>query len=167
MQKTPEDEAFDELERRRGGFRAKRAMAAAKFEWLTGCPTCGMDAECDCDTAASVLGDQVKYGASWSKSGERIDPMSVYNEPAQETAFGWIKQSELAQARLYGGSVNLWLEKHDCDFPVYIAPPQRKPLTDEAVLDIADYYLYNGGKSYGILEFARAIEAAHGIKGNT
>lgn len=50
---------------------------------------------------------------------------------------------------------------------VYTAPPQREPLTDEAVLDIADYYLYNGGKSYGILKFARAIETAHGIKGNT
>lgn len=48
--KTPEDEAFDELERRRGGFRAKRAMAAAKSEWLPGCPICGMDAKCDCDT---------------------------------------------------------------------------------------------------------------------
>ena len=50
---------------------------------------------------------------------------------------------------------------------VYITPPQRKPLTDEAVLDIADYYLYNGGKTYGVLDFARAIEAAHGIKENT
>ena len=44
-------------------------------------------------------------------------------QPEQESAFGWIKQSEIAQARLYGGSVNLWLEKHDCDFPVYTTPP--------------------------------------------
>ena len=45
--------------------------------------------------------------------------------PAQEPAFGWINSSELAQARLHGGSVNMWLEKYDCDFPVYTAPPQR------------------------------------------
>ena len=56
--KTPEDEAFDDLARNQGawggGFPAKRAMAADKLqepaEWLTGCPTCGMDAGCDCDT---------------------------------------------------------------------------------------------------------------------
>ena len=30
--KTPEDEAFDELERRQGGFQAKRAMAANKLQ---------------------------------------------------------------------------------------------------------------------------------------
>jgi hypothetical protein len=56
--KTEEDEAFDELAKRQGdwggGFKAKQAMAADKLqepaEWLTGCPTCGMDAGCDCDT---------------------------------------------------------------------------------------------------------------------
>jgi len=32
--KTPEDEAFDELERRRGGFQAKRQMAADKLGQL-------------------------------------------------------------------------------------------------------------------------------------
>lgn len=29
--KTPEDEAFDEIAKRQGGFQAKRAMAAAKL----------------------------------------------------------------------------------------------------------------------------------------
>ena len=64
--KTPEDEAFDELAIRQGdwggGFQAKRAAAADK-----------------------LVEDQIIYGASWSKNGERIDPMSVYlEEPAQE-----------------------------------------------------------------------------------
>jgi len=30
--KTPEDEAFDEIAKRQGGFQAKRAMAAAKLQ---------------------------------------------------------------------------------------------------------------------------------------
>ena len=61
------------------------------------------------------------------------DFKAVLAQPAQEPAFGWIKQSELARAKLYSGSVNLWLEKHDCDFPLYTAPPQRTwvGLTDE------------------------------------
>ena len=42
-----------------------------------------------------------------------------------------------------------------------IAPPQRKPLTNEAIAQIAA----QGYQRW--LEFARAIEAAHGIKENT
>ena len=40
-------------------------------------------------------------------------------------------------------------------------PPQRKPLTDEQIDGIASKFY---PRSYGLDEFARAIEAAHGIK---
>ena len=56
--KTEEDEAFEAIERRQNGFQAKRAMAADKLQE-----------------------DRIKYGTSWEKDGERIDPMSVYKEP--------------------------------------------------------------------------------------
>jgi hypothetical protein len=63
--KTEEDEAFDDLARRQGmwggGFTAKRQAAADK-----------------------LVEDLAVYGTSWSKNGERIDPMSVYKEPVQE-----------------------------------------------------------------------------------
>jgi len=43
--KTPEDEAFEEIERRQGGFPAKRAMAADRFkdgiEWWMDTTTYG------------------------------------------------------------------------------------------------------------------------------
>ena len=39
--------------------------------------------------------------------------------------------------------------------------PQRKPLTDEQIDGIASKFY---PRSYGLDEFARAIEAAHGIK---
>ena len=68
----------------------------------------------------------------------------------------------------YGSSDS---EMHDVDFeqidvdalPVgtmlYTTPPQRKPLTDEQIYD-----MYNEPRSDAeMLEFARAIEAAHGI----
>jgi hypothetical protein len=38
---------------------------------------------------------------------------------AQGEPFGWIKQSELDRARESGGSINLWLKKHDCDIGVF------------------------------------------------
>jgi len=46
--------------------------------------------------------------------------------------------------------------------PLYTTPPQRKPLTDEEIGAILE-----GVNAYGtrLYTFARAIEAAHGIKG--
>jgi hypothetical protein len=56
--------------------------------------------------------------------------------------------------------------------PLYTAPPQRKPLTDEEIVKMAEANLHafsqyiDGGEAYyeGEIDFARAIEAAHGIK---
>jgi hypothetical protein len=45
-------------------------------------------------------------------------------------------------------------------------PPQRKPLTDEQVISKA-LHLSGLGTSPDVLQFARAIEAAHGIKETT
>lgn len=50
--------------------------------------------------------------------------------------------------------------------PLYTTPPQRKPLTNEQINEIADEFIVNyripAGSQY---DFVRAIEAAHGIKG--
>ena len=48
---------------------------------------------------------------------------------------------------------------------IYTTPPQRGPLTDEEINDIAKNYALNNPTTP--LHFARAIEAAHGIKENT
>jgi len=45
--------------------------------------------------------------------------------------------------------------------PLYTTPPQRKPLTDEEITDL----YFDGFSISKLTEFARAIEAAHGIKG--
>ena len=45
--------------------------------------------------------------------------------------------------------------------PLYTTPPQRKPLTMEQLTDL---FHADGADPF---EFARAIEAAHGIKENT
>ena len=46
--------------------------------------------------------------------------------------------------------------------PLYTTPPQRKPLTDEEIGAILEDVNAYGTRLY---TFARAIEAAHGIKG--
>jgi hypothetical protein len=47
--------------------------------------------------------------------------------------------------------------------PLYTAQPQRKPLTDEEINKIAD----DGLTGYDRFTFSRAIEAAHGIGGES
>ena len=52
--------------------------------------------------------------------------------------------------------------------PLYTTPPQRKPLTDKELNLIGAQWHYNLlGKDdkAELFDFARAIEAAHGIKG--
>ena len=46
--------------------------------------------------------------------------------------------------------------------PLYTAPPKREwvRLTDDEVFELADTNLYDGGKNYGVLAFAKAIEQA-------
>ena len=47
--------------------------------------------------------------------------------------------------------------------PLYTTPPQRKPLSDEEILTYKHMIDWTAEWSY--INFARAIEAAHGIKG--
>jgi hypothetical protein len=58
---------------------------------------------------------------------------------------------------------------HSDVFPLYTAPPQRKPLTDEEIERIEALCIEPvDGTGWGFInrnQFARAIETAHGIKG--
>lgn len=49
------------------------------------------------------------------------------------------------------------------NIPVYTAPPQRKPLTDEEIIGIGKDARAVEGLHILPITFARAIEAAHGI----
>ena len=70
-----------------------------------------------------------------------------------------------------GGSKSLhWSEQHSEDgdhneyrlVPLYASPQPSKPLTDEQIME-----MYNEPRSDAeMIAFARAIEAAHGIKGD-
>ena len=70
-----------------------------------------------------------------------------------------------------------WINEHghiDCGLdaildptgwtPLYTAPPQRKPLTDEEIAEFAQRMEASDPTDSFWREFARAIEAAHGIK---
>ena len=64
----------------------------------------------------------------------------------------------------FGRGQVMWFNKPVDGSYVYTTPPQRKPLTDEQIAKIASTPAAVVG-SY-VHTFARAIEAAHGIKGD-
>ena len=61
------------------------------------------------------------------------------------------------------GEMKQYMEENGGWYPVYTTPPQRKPLTDEQL--IAAYESEQQGRYGDHIRSLRAIEAAHGIKG--
>ena len=75
----------------------------------------------------------------------------------------WVDKDRFKEL-MEGGSVTTTFTSHRAfidDVPLYITPPQRKPLTDEEIKKCWDSAGYTGIIPKG---FARAIEAAHSIK---
>ena len=73
-------------------------------------------------------------------------------EPEQEPA----TQEQIREAMIF-------------NLPLYTTPPQRKPLSLEKILHLVDTHVGAPSMSYPLdnsdwINFARAIEAAHGIK---
>ena len=53
---------------------------------------------------------------------------------------------------------------YECRTPLYTTPPQRKPLTDEEIMNIAKVSCIGISPHEDTLNFAKVIEAVHGIK---
>jgi len=133
--KTEEDEAFDELARKQGmwggGFPAKRQAAMDKI-----------NSHFD-EAYKKMHEDRAKYGTSWSKNGERIDPASVYFEEPAQKPVAWITPD--------GEGFRIRFSEPTNDVPfgwdaLYTTPPAQEPdaLTD--ALTIAYQSGYSDGK---------------------
>lgn len=83
------------------------------------------------------------------------------NEPV-----AWCSSVEFSDALKYAQSFNGWPRKYPkTDMPLYTAPPQLKPLTEEEISSLWDGHVVPVFGKNGInpIVFARAIERAHGI----
>ena len=80
-------------------------------------------------------------------------------EPVQEPV-AWIQPDHLQKARIAPFLCRVEPTQRFADFvPLYLVPTQRKPLTEEEI-----YKIYNEfWRSTEAVDFARAIERAHGI----
>jgi len=73
---------------------------------------------------------------------------------------GWVKIDEVRQHFDSVGCATIYKTAGEDRTPLYTTPPQRKPLTDEEI-----ERLWPMRPTDDVINFARAIEAAHGIKG--
>ena len=67
------------------------------------------------------------------------------------------------QYQFYPAGQSPYLDNVDECHTVYTAPPQRKPLSEEEILHVKGQF--RGTMNAQFVEFARAIEKAHGIGG--
>ena len=88
--------------------------------------------------------------------------LAQQHEPVQEPV-GWMYPDDYAGILKHQSRAEVfqkaWCNPAVC-VPLYTAPPQRKPLTDEEIEQLLSKYERN----YDMVNFARAIERAHGIK---
>jgi hypothetical protein len=157
--KTPEDEAFDDIDRRQGGgFPAKRQMAADKLHW-SDCAVHNGPAypagKCDCDARLSKYAETLLEEAT--RSCNNIDEqraldalMLNFHKPAQEPV-GYV----YSEAGVKHGAIERDLPNGT---PLYVASPQRPwvGLTTDEMKAVADRYHL---KPPNIPAAFRAIEA--------
>ena len=124
-----------------------------------------------------LISDRINYGMSVTQGGKRIDPMSIYKEPEQEPV-AWLDgphlvvRSDMRDRLNYKGPwVDLGRAIPDKWTPLlFTTPPQRKPLTNGEIYTAyitATNQMLRAQDERLAFAFARAIEAAHGIKENT
>jgi hypothetical protein len=96
---------------------------------------------------------------TWVGAGDLEDSNSYLDTPPQRT-----EQEPVAwKDKTYG---NLHHQDFGNSIPLYITPPQRKPLTDEEIDKLLGPFprYADEWSMTDFIRFARAIEAAHGIK---
>ena len=84
----------------------------------------------------------------------------------EQEPVAWVAEAVCDGQYIDGRPRKIWWEcKKGVGTAFYTTPPQRKPLTDEQIFVIKHNWITTPFANH--LDFARAIEAAHGIKENT
>ncbi len=89
--KDAEDEAFDDLERKQGGFQAKRAMAADKLQEFCTChETHPMECQ-GCRANRLAQPAQEQWNAALDEAASRIAEIKGFGQATQDSFAVYIK----------------------------------------------------------------------------
>ena len=153
---------------------------------MTKCPKCDLQWEPPCDQTACIelfceciscrrfklTEDEIKQiqtSAALERKAENAKELGLDYEPWEkfcDSTCVWTdhhpncKLAQIEQPKVRTGDC---LRVGVCASEGHKIQPQRKPLTDEEIEAIAKEHIAVGTRSFQ--EFARRIEAAHGIKG--
>ena len=120
-----------------------------------GCANDSEGDECNCGADKANAGIDKAITAIKAALEAKDEPVGfMHAGQVLEMQQGRLPYGYVYPKRGFGASVAL-----------YTTPPQRKPLTDEEIDVIDEANWEEDHKVWGIHNFARAIEAAHGIKG--
>ena len=114
----------------------------------------------------SVCGNDFATRNNPPKYAKNIRPLGYTSPPAQQEPVG-----EVVLEGLIGDSqvvrFHMYKEIPPVGAKLYTSPPASKPLTDERIFELASEHQDWDRNLIRVRSFARAIEAAHGIKENT
>ena len=118
-------------------------------------------------TPVSTLPPQRKEPEQWGTSSITNPEYVAEQKRKTEELRAMVAQTEQEPVGqlledAFGRGQVMWFNKPKDESMLYTTPPQRNPLTDEEILTVARDH-YNPHQRPEI-SFARAIEAAHGIK---
>jgi len=102
------------------------------------------------DEKLTRMKSELAYMRGQQEQGEPVAWIS-WNRVSGESKLNYHKVSSQHDATLWS------------HFPLYTTPQQRKPLTDEQIEKLLDAVIADKKTKDQIGDFARAIEAAHGI----
>jgi hypothetical protein len=153
----------------------RKAVVSAVRYAIRGATNCGKDVDFDPD--ALVQNAVYALCGPYGKAIEQAEHAPICAHGVSKIKCDFCNQAEQAQpvAWRYNGNLHEFDPRDWAEGPVtplYTAPPQRQPLTDEEIVKMAEANLHafsqyiDGGEAHyeGEIDFARAIEAAHGIK---
>jgi hypothetical protein len=109
------------------------------------------------------------FSNGWDKCAERQALAQSEQEPV-----AWLRADGMKA--MEADEKESWIEANlpelvaEYTVPLYTSPPQRQPLTDEQLPPIPSAYrdgVYLGYSQSDFKDYARAIEAAHGIGDKT
>lgn len=107
---------------------------------------------------AALAQDDVSYSGNGTAGREAdVKPTGFFFQMPEQEPVAWVTKRNVIVDGLWEEKIT-FSEFDDGGDPVYYTPQQRMPLMDEQIAEIAA----QGHQRW--LEFARAIEAAHGIK---
>ena len=127
------------------------------------------------DEALKLALEALKYPLNQSHENFNVDMAELLAHraiTAIKEALAQPEQEPVAILHRYPSKCRMTVEYTDeitevreGSWPLYTTPPQRKPLTDEEIILIVAECA--SSHQHTDIHFARAIEAAHGIKENT